>query len=114
MSKTAIALAVFSVFGISLGACGSSASIPDSAIATVGGAPITKAEFDRALATATAAEQRTAPLIAAPPPPNPPSYAKCIAALRQGENARAAALPDSYYRSQCKEDYVRLRDRSPA
>lgn len=81
-------------------------AVPAGAVAAVGGQPVTEKEFDRALAIATKQEQRTAPLIASPVPPDPPSYAKCIAAQRREGNA----LADFNLKVMCKEDFVRLRD----
>jgi foldase protein PrsA len=73
--RTITALAIFSVLGIFLSACGSSGSIPDNAVATVDGTPITKASYQHwALITAKSTGSTVVP--------DPPTYTKCITSRR--------------------------------
>lgn len=88
------------------------AEVPANAVAAVAGEPITQEEFDRALEIATLGEQRTAPLIASPVPPDPPRYTRCIAARRADGSPAARRMPDSYFKPQCEQDFARLRDQA--
>jgi foldase protein PrsA len=86
-----------------LGACGG--GVPGDAVATVGGAQITKAAFDHWLVVANDATQGSSGT-AAPPLPDPPDYTTCIA----GERKITANATDTTaeLKSLCEQSYSSL------
>ncbi len=86
-----------------LGACGS--GLPGDAVAVVGGAPITKAEFAHWLVVANDRTQGSTG-VAAPPLPDPPNYTNCVAAERK---INAADTADQL-KSLCEQSYQSLLD----
>jgi foldase protein PrsA len=97
-----LALGAFFVAALVLAACGSSStSVPSSAVANVDGTPITLADYQKwAAITAKGSAQGGAPVV-----PDPPTYTRCIAALRQQVRpARGQPAPtDVTLRAQCRQ-----------
>lgn len=105
-----LALGAFFVAAIALAACGSSGnSVPSNAVASVDGTPITKADYDKwAVITArgSAAQGGAAAVVV----PDPPTYTRCIAALRkQTRPVRGQPAPtDVTLRAQCRQENDQL------
>jgi len=99
-----LALGAFFVVAVVLAACGSSGnSVPSNAVASVDGTPITTADYDRWALIAvkgSAQSSRTAPVI-----PDPPTFTRCIATLRQQTRpVRGQPAPtDVTLRAQCRQ-----------
>lgn len=98
-----LALGAFFVVVTALVACGGDDdnSVPGNAVASVDGTPITKAEYERwakitAQGTATPGQDAVVP--------DPPSYARCVAALRRQARPRRGqpAPSDVTLRAQCR------------
>lgn len=112
MTKTSLRLALvlgaLFVVAIALAACGSSSeSIPSNAVAIVGEQPITMAEYQHGIATtAKGAQQPGMPSTI----PDPPSYTKCITALRKiSKPAKGEPAPsNAAFKAQCKTQYEQL------
>jgi foldase protein PrsA len=98
-----LALSAFFVAAIVFAACGSSdTSVPGNAVANVDGTPITRADYEKwAEITAKGSTQGTA----RPVVPDPPTFTRCIAALRiQSRPARGQPAPtDVTLRAQCRQ-----------
>ncbi|MCW2953665.1 MAG: PpiC-type peptidyl-prolyl cis-trans isomerase [Conexibacter sp.] len=98
-----LALGAFFVLALAVAACGgsSSKSVPDNAIATVDGTPVTRADYTRwyDITARSSAQQGQAAVV-----PDPPTYARCIAALQAAATrARARTTPTAaQLRTQCR------------
>jgi foldase protein PrsA len=97
-----LALSAFFVAAVVFAACGSSdTSIPGNAVANVDGTPITRADYEKwAEVTAKSSAQSGAAVI-----PDPPTYTRCIAALRRNTRpVRGQPAPtDVTLRAQCRQ-----------
>jgi foldase protein PrsA len=105
--RIALALSAFFVVALVLAACGSSNSLSGDAVANVDGTQITKAEFNRWLAiSAKGAAATGAPIVV----PDPPSYTKCVAALRaQQKPVKGQPAPSvTTLRAQCQAQNAQL------
>jgi len=103
-----LALSAFFVAATMLVACGSSdSSVPGNAVANVDGTPITRAEYEKwAAITAKGSAQGGQSVVL----PDPPTFTKCIAALRrQSRPARGQPAPtDVTLRAQCRQQNEQL------
>jgi foldase protein PrsA len=103
-----LALGAFFVVASVLAACGSSDdSVPSDAVATVDGTPITKADYEKwAVITVRGSAQGRAAAVV----PDPPTFARCIAALRrQSRPVRGQPAPtDVTLRAQCRQQNEQL------
>lgn len=88
----------------------SAQQVPGDAVATVAGEPITKADYDRWWGiTARGLPARGGkPVI-----PDPPSYARCIAALKQRARGRKAPS-ETQLRAQCRKRDAQVRRQTMA
>ena len=87
--------------------CGS--GVPANSVATVGGTPIKKAEFDHWLAVAAKQQAPPGSTVKAAVP-DPPSYQKCIAALQKQPTPKGQKPPTTAaLRSQCEQQYTALK-----
>lgn len=99
-----------------LAACGGGGSdVPGNAVASVDGTSITKDQFNHwmQVAAISSAGSSMAPGNGATVVPDPPSYAKCIAAKKKGAPKPAKGQPtttDAQYKSQCQQEFQTLRD----
>ena len=86
-----------------VGACGS--GIPGNAVAVVGSAPISKADFAHWEVVANDASQASTGAVA-PPIPVPPDFTTCIATLKKqpGDSTESA----SQLKALCQEQYSSL------
>lgn len=99
--RLTLALSAFFVVALVVAACGSSGGLSGDAVANVDGTQITKAQFNRWLQiSAKSASATGAPAVV----PDPPSYTKCIAALRaQQKPVKGQPAPSAdTLRAQCK------------
>jgi foldase protein PrsA len=102
--------AVFFATG-GLAACG---GIPGNAVVQVNGQAITKETFDHWLGVAASASAAAAPGQKAPKPqvPDPPSYTKCIAHLKEVEPKPAKGQTpktEAELKTQCEQQYKALQ-----
>jgi len=86
-----------------VGACGS--GIPGDAVAVVGSAPISKADFAHWEVVANDATQASTG-VAAPPVPVPPDFTACIAAAKK--QASSATETTAQLKALCKQQYSSL------
>src|SRR3954452_10215807 len=106
MIKAAFTLLALAGAGATFAACG---GVPGNAVATVDGEAIDKQDFSHwmAVAAKSAAQGANAAV------PDPPSYAKCVAAKRKATPAPAKGQPkvtDSQLKTQCKTEYEQQRN----
>jgi foldase protein PrsA len=104
-----LALGAFFVAATVLAACGSSddSSVPGNAVASVDGTPITKSDYEKwAEITAKGSAQGGAAVVI----PDPPTYTRCIASLReQSRPARGQPEPSEVtLRAQCRQQNEQL------
>jgi foldase protein PrsA len=112
-----LALSAFFVLAFGVAACGGDdeeQGVPSNAVATVGGDPITRADYDRWLEIN--ARQSSASTGGEPVIPDPPTYARCIAELRaQAERVRGQRAPSELQlRSQCRSLDTQLSQQTMA
>ena len=101
------------VAGVSLaGICAVAAAgcggddVPSDAVAKVGDTVITKQQFDHWYQSAAKSQaQQGGPAVA----PDPPNYAKCVAALKKAQPKGAEAPADADLKKQCKQSYDQLK-----
>lgn len=104
------ALCAFFAVAVALTACGG--GVPGDSIATVGNQKITKTQFSHWLpiyAKQDAAQAPGTPAVA----PDPPNFAKCVAAYRKALPPQPKGKPkvsDAQLKSQCSTTYNRLRN----
>lgn len=108
-----LALGAFFVAATVLAACGSGDdnSVPGNAVASIGGTPITKADYEKwAAITAKGSAQGGTPVVV----PDPPTYTRCIAQLRrQSRPARGQPAPtDVTLRAQCRQQNEQLMEQT--
>jgi foldase protein PrsA len=104
MLKSALTLLALAGAGVTFAACG---GVPSNAVATVDGEAIDKQDFSHWLTIA--AKSSGAENAAVPDPPN---YAKCVAAKRKSTPAPAKGQPkttDAQLKTQCKTEYEQQR-----
>jgi foldase protein PrsA len=96
-----LALGAFFVVATALVACGGgNGDVPGNAVASIDGTPITRADYEKwATITAKGARQGGAVVV-----PDPPTFTRCIAALRSASRpARGQPAPtDVTLRAQCR------------
>lgn len=100
LGNTVFALVGLATVSLALNACGTSTSIPANAVANVDGTPITKVDYLKwATITAKGSAQGGVAVV-----PDPPTYARCIAALRKQTRVRRGQPKPSEatLRSQCQ------------
>jgi foldase protein PrsA len=112
-----LALAAFFALAFTVAACGgddeSSNDVPSNAVASVDGEAVSKADYDRwAVITAKSASAQGGEAVV----PDPPSYARCIAALeRQARAVRGQRVPsESALRAQCRQLDTQIRQQTMA
>jgi foldase protein PrsA len=104
--RVSLALCAFFVpAGLVVG-CG---GVPDNAVATVDGTAIEKTSFDHWLNVAAKSGGQQGAAV-----PDPPDYAKCVAAKRKLQPAKPPKgqpkVTESQLEDQCKQEYKALRD----
>src|ERR1041385_7148412 len=109
MTKKLLTVFALPVVAVALLVAGCGSGVPSDSVATVDGTPIKKADFNHWLSVA--AKQSAAPgSTTAPAVPDPPTYAKCVAALQKqpvpkGQKAPTAAA----LKAQCEQQYNGLK-----
>jgi foldase protein PrsA len=90
---------------VAVAGCGGD-DVPSDAVARVGDTVITKQDFDHWYASAAASQQQAGgPAV----PPDPPSFTKCVAALKSAQPKGAATQSDDALKKQCKQSYDQLK-----
>src|SRR5437763_12856836 len=109
MTKKLLTVLALLTVGIAVRVTGCGSGVPSNSVATVDGTPIKKAEFDHWLSVA--ARQSVAPGSTAPPAvPDPPTYAKCVAALQQQPTPKGQKKPSAAaLKAQCQQQYNGLK-----
>lgn len=96
------------ICAVAASGCGGD-DVPSDAVARVGDTVITKQQFDHWYASAAKGQaQQGGPAVA----PDPPSYTKCVAALKEAQPKPAKGQPapkDSDLKKQCKQSYDQLK-----
>lgn len=91
--------------GAAVAACG---GVPGNSVATVDGKSIQKSQFDHWMLVAAKSSGQAAAAV-----PDPPTYARCIAAKRKTTPKPAKGQPkttDAQLKTQCQQQYSQLRD----
>src|SRR3954451_7654018 len=104
MIKAALTLLALAGAGATFAACG---GVPGNAVATVDGESIDKQDFSHWMTVAARSSGQADAAV-----PDPPSYAKCVAAKRKATPAPAKGQPkvtDSQLKTQCKTEYEQQR-----
>lgn len=99
-----LALCAFFVPSALLAGCG---GLPGNAVAEVDGTSVEKDEFQHWMSVAARSGGAKATV------PDPPDYAKCVAAARKAQAKPAKGQPkvsDAQLKTQCKQQYEQLRD----
>src|SRR6218665_413513 len=103
--RTFTGLSLAGICAVAATGCGGS-DVPSDAVAKVGNTVITKQDFDHWYASAAQSQaQQGGPAV----PPDPPNYAKCVAALKKAQPKGSAAPKDSDLKKQCKQSYDQLK-----
>ena len=104
-ARIALSLVAVAGVGATFAACG---GVPGNAVATVDGEAIDKNEFNHWLTVAAKSSGQQNAAV-----PDPPDYAKCVAAKRKTTPAPAKGQPkvtDTQLKTQCKTEYDQLRN----
>ncbi len=107
----ALALLAVASAGLAVGGCGGAdRDLPSNAIARVSDQVIARASFDHWLKATVGAQGSTGQRAAAPVP-DPPTFARCIAAKQKRRVAKGARRPTpAQLKTQCREEYELRRD----
>src|SRR3954454_2350493 len=103
-ARIAISLVAITGVGATFAACG---GVPGNAVATVDGEAIDKTDFSHWLSVVAKSSGQANAAV-----PDPPSYAKCVAAKRKTTPAPAKGQPkvtDTQLKTQCKQEYEQQR-----
>src|SRR4051794_12134765 len=104
MIKAALTLIALAGAGATFAACG---GVPGNAVATVDGEAIDKQDFNHWLSVAAKSSGQANAAV-----PDPPTYAKCVAAKRKSTPAPAKGQPkvtDDQLKTQCKTEFEQQR-----
>lgn len=105
MTKKLLAAVLVAVAALVVAGCGGG-GVPSDSVATVGGTSIKKTEFNHWL-TIAAKQAVSGPTAAVP---DPPTYAKCVAALQKAPVAKGQAKPTAAaLKAQCAQEYTGLK-----
>jgi len=110
MARLVPALGAFFVLALAVSACGD--SVPGNSVVRVDDGTIKRSTFDHWISIAAKSSQPPGGG-AAPTIPDPPDYAKCIAAKRTTAPKPAKGQPKpsaAQFKAQCKQEYEGLRD----
>jgi foldase protein PrsA len=100
------------VLPLALSACGDS-GVPGNAVVDIGGDTIKTSAFDHWFKVAATTQAQQSGATGAATIPDPPNYAKCIAAKKKTAPKPAKGQPnptDATYKKQCAQEYSSLRD----
>jgi foldase protein PrsA len=102
--KSLFALALVGLTALVVAGCGN--DVPAGAVAKVGDAEITQDEFDKWLKTAVMGQAQGG----AAAVPDPPDYAKCVAAKKKTPAPEGQSKPtEAQLKKQCKTEYDQLK-----
>jgi foldase protein PrsA len=110
--RSFLALCAFFVLPVALSACGS--SVPGNSVAKVGDDEISKEQFEHWVNVVAKGSAQQSPGQKAVVP-DPPSYTKCIDALRKSTPKPAKGQPKpttATFRKQCKQQYTLFRNQA--
>src|SRR5438309_11553194 len=104
-----LAVGAIAVPAVTLTACGN--SVPGNAVASVGGNPITKAQFNHWMQVAAISSQGAIPgqQTTAAQVPDPPNFTKCIAQKQKTAPKPAKGQPSpttAQFKAQCQQEYA--------
>jgi foldase protein PrsA len=104
-SRLIISACVLLGVSATVAACG---GVPGNSVATVDGSSIPKSDFNHWMLVAAKSSGQANPIV-----PDPPTYAKCVAAKRKTTPPPAKGQPkvtDASLKTQCSQEYSQLRD----
>jgi foldase protein PrsA len=101
--KFLLPLAVTGMSLVALGACGN--DVPPGAVAKVGDETITKDEFTKWLTAAVKSQAQGGAAVV----PDPPDYAKCVAAKKKQPVTGKAKTTTAALKKQCSSEYTTLK-----
>jgi len=102
--KSLLAFALVGLTTLVVAGCGN--DVPPGAVAKVGDSEITQDEFDKWLKTAVMGQAQGG----AAAVPDPPDYAKCVAAKRKTPAPEGQSKPtEAQLKKQCKDEYDQLK-----
>jgi foldase protein PrsA len=109
MTKKLFSVLALSAVAVALLVSGCGSGVPGDSVASVGGTPIKKTEFNHWLSVA--ARQSVPPGSSATPPvPDPPSYKNCVAALQKQPTPKGQKPPSvAALKAQCQQQYEGLK-----
>ena len=106
--RTLAGVSLAGICAVAATGCGGD-DVPSDAVARVGDTVITKQQFDHWYQSAAKSQaQQGGPAVA----PDPPSFTKCVAALKDAQPKPAKGTPapeDSELKKQCKQGYDQLK-----
>jgi foldase protein PrsA len=106
--RTLAGVSLAGICAVAATGCGGD-DVPSDAVARVGDTVITKQQFDHWYQSAAKSQaQQGGPAVA----PDPPSFTKCVAALKKAQPKPAKGTPapeDSELKKQCKQGYDQLK-----
>jgi foldase protein PrsA len=103
--RTFAGVSLAGICAVAATGCGGN-DVPSDAVAKVGNTVITKQDFDHWYASAAKSQaQQGGPAV----PPDPPTYSKCVAALKKAQPKGSAAPSDADLKKQCKQSYDQLK-----
>lgn len=110
MTKKLFSVLALSALAVALVVSGCGSGVPADSVATVGGTPIKKVDFNHWLSVA-AKQSVPAGSASTPPVPDPPDYAKCVAALQKQQVTPKGQKPPSaaVLKAQCQQQYEALK-----
>jgi foldase protein PrsA len=109
MTKKLLTVFALPTLAVALVVSGCGSGVPSNSVATVAGTPIKKADFDHWLGVA-ARQSVPQGSTAAPAVPDPPSYAKCVAALQKQPTPKGQKPPSvAALKAQCVQQYNGLK-----
>jgi foldase protein PrsA len=109
MTKKLFTVLALPTVAVALVVSGCGSGVPSNSVATVGGTPIKKTEFNHWLGVA--ARQSAQPgSTTTPPVPDPPSFAKCVAELQKQPTPKGQKKPSAAaLKAQCQQQYNGLK-----
>jgi foldase protein PrsA len=109
MTKKLFSVLALLTVAVALVVSGCGSGVPSNSVATVGGTPIKKEEFNHWLGVA--ARQSVPPgSTTTPPVPDPPSYSGCVAALQKQPTPKGQKAPSvAALKAQCQQQYEALK-----
>jgi foldase protein PrsA len=109
MTKKLLTVFALPTLAVALVVSGCGSGVPSNSVATVDGTPIKKTEFDHWLSVAARQSVPQGSNVT-PAVPDPPTYAKCVAALQKQPVPKGQKTPSAAaLKAQCEQQYNGLK-----